>query len=280
MIEEKDGAPETEAPEAPAHTPLSELVDKPRFSEPSKVADEPRRQEPREKREKPAKPDPGYVPLREVLDERERRQKAEQDAQRYRAAWEEHQRKLAAEQDNDPAPDMFKDPNAYNAWVDRQLDRRAKSIANQHIEPLKAQLSDYAIGMSEMRAKSILGDKFKPFEDWLKKQPDEFKDWCMQNEDPYAVAFQQYRTRTTFERLGSDDLDTFLEKQKQAWLAEQRGPVDPSDGFEDEPAPQRQQAPRSFAGGRSADPAREGQKWSGPKPLAQIDAEKNNRKRR
>ena len=121
MSEEK----ETEgAPEAPS---IETLVDKPKLAEPSKIVDAPR--EPKASREpKAAKPEPGYVPLREVLDERERRQKAEQEGAKYRQAWEDHQRKLAAEQDNDPAPDMFKDPNAYNTWVDRQMNRRADSF--------------------------------------------------------------------------------------------------------------------------------------------------------
>ena len=261
------------APEAPS---METLVDKPKLTDTARIADPPREAKPPREPKAP-KPEPGYVPLREVLDERERRQKAEQDAQKYRAAWEQHQQKLADAENNDPAPDMFKDPNAYNAWVDRQLDRRAKGIAKQHIEPLQQRLSDYAVGMSEMRAKSVLGDKFKPFEEWLIKQPNEFKDQCMASDDPYAVAYQQYRTRTTFERLGNDDLDSYEAKLKAKWLAEMQGPADPDDDIVD--PPQQKPAPRSFAGGRSNEPKGPGQQWTGPQPLGAILAEKSHRKR-
>ena len=281
--EEKDGG----APEGA--TPLEQIVDKPRLSEPSgkdAIIDAPRRSEPsRAKREpkpdKPAIPE-GYVPLREVLDTRDRMRKAEEERDRYRAYVEDQQRKLADAEDNDPAPDMFKNPTAYSEWLDRRVNKRAEHLAKQQVEPLTAKLSDYAIGMSEMRAKSVLGDKFGPFNEWLLKQSDEFKDRCMQTDDPYAVAFQQYRTRTTFERLGDDDLDSFVEKEVKRRLAEAQGPIDPDDdGFADERAAPaaKQNAPRSFAGARNAEPKDPAQKWAGPKPLGQLVGQPKQHKR-
>lgn len=272
--EEKNGVePAADVMEQPpVQTPLSDIVDKPRLqTDASRIADPaPERKERRPKEAKPVVPE-GYVPLREVLDTRDRAKKAEEDRDRYRAWIEDQQRKLAAEQDKDPAPDMFKDPAGYNAWSERQIEKRATAIAEKRFAPLRDQVSDQALMISEMQARNTLGERWTPFNKWLSEQPQEFKDWAMSHDDPYGVAYGQYRQRTTFEKLGSDDLDTYLEKQKKAWLAEQRvpaGAAEPEDDLENDQEPPPKQTPRSFAAGRSAEP--KGERFAGPKPLGAI----------
>lgn len=282
--EEKDGAL---APAEPVHTPLSEIVDKPRMAGAPRIAEpkpEPKQTKP-QKQERPAVPE-GYVPLREVLDERDRYKSEKERADRYEKAWAEHQRKLQAEQDNDPAPDMFKDPNAYNAWIDRQLNKRAESIARQHVQPIMAQVTDATLRLSELQAEKNLGpERFGKLNEWIKGQGQQFQEWALTQPDPYWAAYQQYRQRTTFERLGDDDLETYEQKMrdrlKAEILAEMQGPADPDDGFEDDAPPQRKAAPQSFASSRNADPKRDqGGRFTGPRPLGELVREKDQRKKR
>lgn len=271
-----------------AQPSLQEIIDKKPIADFTEDAGrEQSHQQAREEREKPErapkpqreqqKPEQGFVPLREVLDEREKRQRAESEAQRYRAWIEDQQRKLAAEQDNDPPPDMFKDPNAYSAWIDRQVERKAKSIADQYVQPLQAQVSDYAIRMSEMQARARLGERFTVLEEWVRSQPDDFKNWALSQPDPWAAAQAQYRQRTTFERLGEDDLDGYEAKLRAKWEAEMASKqpriAEQSDEEEDfdEPQQSRARMPRTFAAGRSAEPTTAGRAaHAGPKPLGEI----------
>jgi hypothetical protein len=287
--EEKDGAL---APAEPQHTPLSEIVDKPRISDtPAKaVVDAP---EPKQRREpKPeAKPDDearfrGL--LNETLTEREKRQAAERERDQYKQAWTEHQQKLAADQERDPAPDQFRDPQKYNEWVERQVSKRAEAIAKQQMQPFMARVSEQQLTLSEMRAEKALGaDKWTKLNTWIEGQPEQFKQWAMAQPDPYWAAYEQYRQRTTFERLGNDDIDTLIEKEVAKRLAEKAGPIDPPDSDIEEddddfdaPKP-KQAAPRSFASARSADPSRDkGGRFTGPRPLGELVAENNQRKKR
>lgn len=217
--------------------------------------------------------------LNETLNEREKRQKAEAERDQYKNAWEQHQRKLQAEQENDPAPDMFKDPKGYNAWVERQLDRRAKAIAAQHVTPLKDQLSDYSLRVSEMAAEKALGtDRWNALNDWIERQPPQFKAWAMQQPDPYAAAYQHYRQVTTFERLGQDDLDTYDKKQREKWEAEYKAKQQAQPTFDepdDEPATPQTRMPASFASKPSTSERTSPQ--AGPKPLGQILKDKPTR---
>lgn len=275
------------APAEPQHTPLSEIVDKPKLAEAPAIVDTP---EPRQKREpKPeAKPDDearfrGL--LNETLSEREKRQAAERERDQYRNAWTEHQRRLAAEADKDPAPDMFKDPKAYEAWTDRQIRKQAEAIAKQQVQPIMAQVSEQTFVLSEMRAEKALGpERWARLNEWIKQQNPEFHSWAATQPDPYWAAYEQYRQRTTFERLGNDDLETYEAKLRAKILAEMKGPIDPpdDDDFDHNPAPQQSRnAPRSFAASRDAKPDRDqGGRFTGPKPLGELVREKDQRKKR
>lgn len=281
MSEEKEGALSGE-PKEPVVADYTDSMDR-------EEEHQQRRESTAEKPEKPVKKDtkrqdpPRHVPLSEHLDERDKRQHWQKEAEAKDKALRELQAKIQAEQENDPAPDMFKNPAAYNAWIERQLDRRAQAIAGKEVTPLKSQLSDYALRVSEMAAEKALGpDRWSALNDWIEKQPAQFKNWAMQQPDPYAAAYQHYRQVTTFERLGQDDLDGYekklREKIKAELLAEQQGQQpslnEPDDDDDPAPAPQKSM-PASFAAKPSAGERASPQ--AGPKPLGQILKDKPNR---
>lgn len=276
MSEEVKGA---EAPAEGVVTPISEIVDKPRHTDQAPAPD-PRREKP--KAEKPDEDARFRGLLNETLSEREKRQAVERERDQYKRAWEEHQRKLATEQEKDPAPDMFKDPNAYNAWIDRQLNKRAEDIARQHVQPIMSQVSDANLRLSEMQAEKNLGpERFGKLNEWIKAQGEQFGAWALSQPDPYWAAYQQYRQRTTFERLGDDDLETYEQKLRAKILAEMQGPIDAADDDIEDPPPQRQRAPQSFANSRSAAPERDtGGRFTGPRPLGELVREKDQKRKR
>lgn len=290
MAEEvKDGAP---APAEPVHTPLSEIVDKPRLqTDVSPVVDAPRQAAPVERPErKPKAHKERTVPLAEHIDQRislqEKLRTEKERADRLEATWAEHQRKLAADQERDPAPDMFRDPQAYNAWVERQVIKRAEAIANQRVSPLQQRLSYQTQVLSATTVKGRIGEeKWAKLNEWIAQQPPQFHNWCLDQEDPYGSALEQYRQRTTFERLGDKDIDTLIEEEVAKRLAAKAGPIDPPEDDLDEDerdydAP-RQRAPKSFAGARSADPTRDTSgRFTGPRPLGELVAERQNTKRK
>lgn len=267
-------------------TPLSEIVDKPKLTDaaPAVVQDKPEPQPKPERKQKSAVPE-GYVPLSEVLDTRDKYKAAAEERDRYKRAWDEHQRKLAADQDKDPPPDMFKDPQGYGAWVERQIGKQAEAIAKKQVEPIMAQVSESQLRLSEMTAERHLGEaRFKALNEWITKQGPQFNDWCTSQPDPYWAAWQEYRKRTTFERLGNDDLETYVENEVKRRMALNTQPAQPNfeeddpDLDADRPATP---APRSFAGSRSSDPTRDqAGRFTGPRPLGELVREKDQRKRR
>ena len=58
-----------------------------------------------------AKPEPGYVPINVVLDEREKRQKLEAEMAQYRAQQQPQQK----------APDRWEDPEGFDAYRDQKV---------------------------------------------------------------------------------------------------------------------------------------------------------------
>lgn len=277
MSEEKEGALGAEEPRDPIVADYTDSQDREEEHEQARERTTP---EPKLKKAKPREDDDARFRgiLNETLSERDKRQKVEAELGQYKKAWEDHQRKLASEQNNDPAPDMFKDPAKYNAWVERQLDRRAKAIAAEHVTPLKGQLADYTLRVSEMTAEKALGEKrWNQLNDWIETQSPQFKQWAMSQPDPYAAAYQHYRQASTFERLGSDDLDTYLEKQKAEWLKANAPQEQTFDDPSPEPnAPQTRAMPASFAAKPSAS-ERTSPAQAGPKPLGQILKDKPTR---
>lgn len=283
--EQENGAPEGALTEEarPVVADFTDSMDREEAHERERTADKPEPKPKKAKEQVKTDPQTHMVPLREVLDTRDQLRAERESRERYQRAWEEHQRKLAADQDKDPAPDMFKDPNEYNKWVERQLDKRAKAIASQHVQPLQEKISDYALRVSEMEARTALGDKrWTALNDWIEKQTPQFKQWAMQQQDPYAAAYQHYRQSTTFERLGQDDLETYEEKLKARWLAEQQAAAAQSaslnepDDDDDDPAPaQKKPLPASFAAKPSA--GRDASPGFAPTPLGAILKNKPNR---
>lgn len=281
MSEQESGAPQGALveEESPVVADFTDSFDREEAHERERTADKP---EPKQKAKKePARagePQRHMVPLSEVLDTREKLREARERGERFERAWNEHQKKLQSEADNDPAPDMFKDPAGYNSWVERQLDRKAKAIAAQHVGPLQERISDYSLRVSEMQARSALGDqRWGALNTWLNTQPQQFKEWCLKQSDPYGSAYQHYRQATTFERLGNDDIDTYEQKLREKILAEiaaeRAAPV--AAPHEPEPSAQKQALPATFAtkpsAGGGASPG------SAPKSLGEILKDKPTR---
>ena len=223
--------------------------------------------------------------LNETLSEREKRQAAERRADQLERIIQEHNASLRTAEEQEDAPDMFKDPAAYNGWVKRQIQQQAKALAESELAPLRSQVSQSQIDMSAMRAQSKLGtEKWNKLNEWIERQQAEnprfaqFERYALSSGDPYGVTWQEYRRQMALERLGEDDdLDTYESKLRAKWEAErnaQRAPVaDMSDEEEDfdEPPPRRVPQPRQFAAGRSAEPTTAGRAaHAGPKPLGEI----------
>ncbi len=64
----------------------------------------------------PAKPEPGFIPIAAMLDEREKRQRLEREVEELRKAQAEQQAKAT------PQPDPILDPEAYQAHVAQQVE--------------------------------------------------------------------------------------------------------------------------------------------------------------
>lgn len=279
-----------------AQPSLQEIIDKKPIADFTEDAGrEQAHQQAREEREKPPERQQKRAPqqdedtrfrglLNETLSEREKRQAAERRAEQLERIIQEHNASLRTAEEQEDAPDMFKDPVAYNNWVKRQIQQQAKALAESELAPLRSQVSQSQIDMSAMRTQSKLGtEKWNKLNEWITRQQAEnprfaqFERYALNSGDPYGVTWQEYRRQMALERLGEeDDLDTFLEKQKQTWLAEQRQPAriaEQSDEEEDfdEPQQSRARMPRTFAAGRSAEPTTAGRAaHAGPKPLGEI----------
>jgi hypothetical protein len=121
------GAEPAATPEpAPAEPPASPQTGETPAPEPrddTRQRDEHGRFVPKQQGEQePAPPagkqDHGQIPIAALLDEREKRQRAEQDREQYRRELEEHRRRAAPPQ---PRPDLFQDPDGALAHVERQV---------------------------------------------------------------------------------------------------------------------------------------------------------------
>lgn len=141
-----------------------------------------------------AKPEPGYVPITALMDERDRRKAAEARAAQY-----EQQREAPK------APDAWSDPEGFQAHTVAQF---------------QAQLTDTKLNMSEMAAKRHFGvEKVEAAKAWalakFEKEP-AFQNQVLNQTDPYDFAIQQFDRDTIASSVTTDDFAQF-----QAWKAAQ-----------------------------------------------------------
>lgn len=125
----KERPADPEAPASAAPEPRDEAQPQQEGQEPAAASDA--APKPQDKpQDKPQEPAPQHqVPLSELLNTRERAQRAEQERDQFRQALEAIQRQQheAQRQPQDP-PDVFADPKAYTEHLTRTFDQRLAAI--------------------------------------------------------------------------------------------------------------------------------------------------------
>lgn len=145
----------------------------------------------------PRQPEPGYVPLNAVLDEREKRKALEAEIARYRAA--EKQPETAE------VPDMFEDPEGWQS-----------SIQGQFQQELYKQRLDFSHRLaSQSHGKETVDAALAWGQQRCAEDPS-FNMMVMNNPDPVGYAVEQYQRDQIASNVTPDDY-----AQYQAWKAAQ-----------------------------------------------------------
>jgi hypothetical protein len=189
----------------------------------------------------PARPEPGFVPLSALLEERDGKKRERERV----AALEAQLAQFQAQQQPVQAPSVYDDPDGYQAYVEQRI-----SAAQQQ-----------AIASTSQRfaEKEHGADKVEEAAKWYLEQVVS-RDPTAQarfvaDPDPFGMVVRQYRQHQLMSQLGdAPDLDQAFEK----WAAE-KGFVkaDPAPAAQaavpQQPAPQQPaQRPRSIVGAPSA----------------------------
>lgn len=153
-----------------------------------------------------AKPDPGFVPITAVLDERDKRQKLEAELAQYRAQQQQPQ----------AVPDKWEDPDAYEAFRDQKL---------QH------ELYQQNLRWSERIATSEHGaETVKTAKEWAVAKCDEdpyFNAKVAASPDPIGFAVSEWRREQIASQVTPEDLSAF-QAWKQAQAQIQANPTPPA----------------------------------------------------
>lgn len=181
-----------------------------------------------------AKPDPGFVPITVMLDEREKRQKLEaQLAQLQQQSKPEPQE----------TPDPISDPEAFAAWQAEQVQRTALNTK---------------LDISEELARDKHGDELvDKARDWAMdrfRQNPAFYQEVIGQRNPYGYVVKAFQKAQIAETVTPDDYQQFL-----AWKASQAAPPVAAPAVIPTP-PQAPPPPRSLATAPSAGPT------TAPKP--------------
>lgn len=126
-------------------------------------AEQPKAEEPK-KAEAPPPGDDAKVPIRAMLDEREKRQQYERELKELREAQEK------AKANAPDFPDYFEDPKAYNAAVKKLVEEQVTSVRAE----MQQQFSAQWLAMSERAAKARyqdFDDKLAAFSEEAKSNP-------------------------------------------------------------------------------------------------------------
>jgi hypothetical protein len=187
--EDSQPAPMTSEPpvsEPPAVTqPVQEaLTPEPTLSQPSSA---------------PVQPQPGYIPIAAVLDEREKRQKFERELEEYKRKYEEATRKP-------PQPlDPLADPEAF----ERQL--------NERIERVRWDAITNASLVAATRHHGA--EKVKAAEEWLQQELQSNPAiWqaIQRQPDPYDFVVSQHQRTLRLQKIGDEDPEAWAQKWAEA----------------------------------------------------------------
>jgi hypothetical protein len=147
--------------------------------------------------ETPVKPEPGYVPLTALMDERDKRKTAEDRIAKFER--EQSQRNAPA------APDPYLDPEGAQAHT---AARFQQEIVNTKLD------------LSETAARRHYGaDKVETAKTWALgrfAEDPSFQQKLLAQPDPYEFAIQQHERETIASSVTADDFTQF-----QAWKAAQ-----------------------------------------------------------
>lgn len=215
------------------NTPVEETVEQPVQVETQTPEAEPApepAQEPVAPFEAPVvehKPDPGFVPITVVLDERDKRQRAEQELAQFRAAQQQPQ----------AVPDQWEDPEGFQAHQDQKVQaalyqqnlRWSERIAaSEHGKETVDQAKQWGIGRCDA----------DPY----------FNAKVAASDDPIGFVVSEWKREQIAAQVTPDDFAQF-----QAWKAAQAQIQAPSSAQPAaSPPPSRSVPPRSLASAPSA----------------------------
>lgn len=135
------------------------------------------------------------VPVTAILDERERRQKAEAEAERYRRMYQETQQKEQAK-----PPEFFDNPDERLAYERQQL-----------TSGFSQQMRTQMLTMSRFLAEREFGqDEVKAAYDYFEQHP-QLSHQLLQHASPYHAAVEFYRKQKLADEIGGNP-DAYKQK--------------------------------------------------------------------
>lgn len=186
----------------------------------------------------PPAPEPGHVPLSAVLDEREKRQRAEAELTALR---QQH-----AQREPVAAPDPYEDPQGYQAHVASQV-QQARWDAITSTSMVMAE-EKYGAETVKSASEAFLAEaQQKP---WLFAE-------LQRQAHPYSWVVQRHQRETAFAKLDPSQVDAFL-----AW--QQGQAASPAPVAQPVAAPAAPKPPVSLASVPSAGGAKPGAVPAGP----------------
>lgn len=214
------------------------------------------------------------VPLAVLLDERDKRRAAAAEAAQLRQ-WREQQERIRQEQ-REQFPNILDDPDGYHARMMEEITGIRREAQSQ----VQSAVIQERMANSEEKWQDKLGkEDWQKLNGWIKSSWDATTHQnAMKQRDPYGWAWSTLqgieraeRARQLEGELGGKDLATFLEEQRQKWLADQVSQAPVLDQQPSHPASQQPRAPD----GKFASPS-EPQRFE-PVSLTAVPAASNSR---
>lgn len=204
-------------------------------------------------------PSPGVgaeptVPLSVLLRTREelggklRQTAAEaEEAKRWRQEQERKAAEAAAQR-----PDFFKDPDAYQDWLDKRYTGAVQQVEQRWAE----RVTEVTVATSERYWKKELGaDQWSELNEFIKAQSPQWQHQVRYGtDDPYGYAFEQFdalrqqdTARSVQERLAGKSLDEFVAEAVAAELAKHNAQPARAPNGQFQPRPSQPAQPRPSA---------------------------------
>lgn len=139
------------------------------------------------------------------LDEREKRQRADAEVERLKRELAQIQQQ--SQRKEEPAPDIYENPEGYQQHIQTQYQR---------------ELQNQKVSQSEFLARREFGDEmFETVDNWLRTDGGQYVQQLLQHPSPYHAAVDLYRKEQAASQLKAHDFD--IEKLVQARLAQMQG---------------------------------------------------------